>query len=285
MERATAVAIETADLVDDPTAVNVLAVHGTDGSDATRLDPEQPIYRGPAAGAVGRLHAATEAVGAADHACLHHPAPDHSAGGPWLVVEPLGGRLSTVHRGRGTVTLTCTPAEGGVDAHLRETSDRLEAVIEAARPHHEYYPVHRDDLGTFTTGMTTFSLRRVEVTDDRSKVTFGVATTPVTNRSRVEARFEALDSVESVTYEADRPVAEADPGEQLRAAVESAATTVLGDWTYEWGSAPTAFSEIPSIRKIAMGTGMPGAVDCDLETIEDCRRLLSATFDAREEDR
>lgn len=285
MDRGTSVAGATADLVGDSSAVNVLASHGIERSDTADLDPEMPGYSGLGAGAIGRLHAATEAVDAAEHACLHHPSPDHSAAGPWLVIEPLGGRLSTVHRGSATVSVTCTPPDDGVDGHLRGMRDRLETVIEAARPSHEYYPVHRDELGTFTLGMTTFSLRDVEVANGRPTVTFDVATTPITERSDIVSRFEALEPVSDVSYDTERPVAEANPGQPLLGAVEEAASAVLGDWAYEWGPRPTAFSDIPTPQKVALGTGMPGAEECDLETVEDCRRLLSAAIDALGDDR
>lgn len=275
----------TADLIGESSAVNVLATHGIEGSDTTVLDSEMPGYTGPGSGAIGRLHAATEAVEAAEEACLHHPSPDHSAAGPWLVIEPLGGRLSTVHRGSATVSITCTPLEDGVDGRLRGMQNRLETVIEAARPSHEHYPVHRDELGTFTLGMTTFSLRDVEVTNDRPRVTFDVATTPVKERSDIVSRFEALEAVAGVSYEADQSVAEADPGQQLLEAVEEAASAILGDWAYEWGPAPTAFSDIPSHQKMALGTGTPGAEECDIETVDDCRQLLSAAIEGLEDDR
>lgn len=285
MERAKSVATATADKVDDPSAVNVLATHGMDRAETAAVDPDLPGYSGVAAGAIGRLHAATTAVEVAEQACLHHPSPDHAAAGPWLVVEPLGGHLSTVHRGSATVSVTCRPVEGGVDTQLRETRDRLETVIEAARPSHEYYPVHRDDLGAFTTGMTTFSLRGVEMAGRRPTITFDVATTPVTERTDVVSRFEALEAVTSVSYEVGRPVAEADPKQEFVRPVETASATVLGDWAYEWGPVPTAFSDIPSPQKIAMGTGTPDDEECDQETVEDCRLLLSESLDALEGDR
>jgi hypothetical protein len=281
-ERARSVAESTTERVGDPTAVNVHPVTTRGGSPDATVDRHEDEYVGRGAGELGRLHAASSAVSEAPNACLHYPEADHTASGPWLVVEPLAGRLSTVHRGSGTVSVTGASIPTGVDAALRTVAELVDRVLEAARPNHERYPVHRDDRGPFTTGLTTFALEEVTVDGNQPSIRFGVSTTPATTKADIEARFEAVDSVTSTHFEPVVPVAHADPGDELRTAVEAAAESVLGDWTYEWGPEPTPFSQIPSGEKVALGTGQPGADRCDPETVTDCRRLLAVVLDSLE---
>ena len=227
-------------------------------------------YEGPDAGAMGRLAAAAAACESTG-ARLHYPEADATAPGPWLVVEPLGGLLSTVHAGRGRATVRCAlPAPADRPA---ATGERVEALCASARPEHDHYPVGRDEVGLFRTGMTTFSLAGVEV-GDRLTVRFDVATTPATAASAVEERFGAHPWVESVSYEQVVGVERATPPDRLRRAAEAAAVETVGDWEYDWFPEPTAFSHLPTGDEVALGTGLPGADRFDGEQFERCRALL-----------
>ncbi len=258
---------------DDPPNLLVVPEGGVDARDVKRVE-DATAYEGPAAGAMGRLAAAT-AASEATSARLHYPEADATAPGPWLVVEPLGGLLSTVHAGRGEATVRAAmPAPTDRPA---ATGDRVQALCTSVRPEHEHYPVERDEVGLFRTGMTTFSLAGVE-TGDELIARFDVATTPATTAGSIEKRFGVRPWVESVRYEPVVGVERADPPERLRAAAELAATAVCGDWEYDWFPEPTAFSHLPSGDKLALGTGLPGATRFGNREFERCRLLLERTI-------
>lgn len=281
---------ETAGGVDDPEVANVL-VAGTrqfaerSAEDATDLiEREDGGYHGPASGALGRLAAAVAGVEEPTGTCLHYPDPNASAPGPWLVVEPLGGRLATVAKGCATVTVELERPTGHLDARLRTGRDRLEGVIEAARPRHEHYPVEHDELGTFTRGLVEFELERVSV-DEGFTVSFGALTTPRTEPDELRDRFRDVDGVEAVGVSVGTEVEHADPSPRLRKAVEEAADAVVGDWNYEWLPGPTAFGAVSSDDKIALGTGGPSDARFGQEAFETGRELLAEAIDNLERDR
>lgn len=270
---------ETASGVGDADVVNVLVAgprHRTAGPAGVSVDEielDDGAYRGPTSGALGRLAAATAALHEGNGVCLHYPDPEFGAPGPWLVVEPLAGRLATVARGRATVTVEMAPPAGHLDARLRGCSDRLTAVIEAARPRHEHYPVERDELGAFTRGLTAVELEHVSVGAEFT-ATLGALTTPHTRPGGLEERFRAVEGVERVDVDVETAVEDASPSTRLRAAVEDAAAAVVGDWSYEWLARPTAFGEVPSGDKMALGTGEPSAGRFDRAAFETGRELL-----------
>lgn len=282
VDRAALVAEETREKAGDESTVNVLPTWLQTEDPPGQTTREDGSYVGPTAGDLGRLHATVSAVSQSENACLHFPDADHTAVGPWLVVEPLGGRLSTVHRGEGSVTITCEEIAGGVDTSLRKVSDLVQRLLEAARPRHKWYPVDRDEDGVFTTGLTTFSFVEVSLDADRPRLEFDVATTPTSRPNAVEARFEAVAGVSDATFEPGVPVAQSRPDAALVRTAEAVTERVMGDWAYEWGPEPTPFSHIPTQNKLALGTGMPAAKQCDEATIEDCQRLLDGILTEQE---
>lgn len=265
----------TASGIDDRAVVNVLVA----GSRRRTAGPigetelKDGTYRGPTAGALGRLATATAALEEVDGACLHYPDPEFAAHGPWLVVEPLAGRIATVARGRALVTLELDPPTGHLDARLRGWRDRLTAVIEAARPRHEHYPVERDERGTFTCGLTTVEPEHVSL-GEAFTATLVALTTPRTSPEALEQRFRAVEGVQRVDCAVERTVEDASPAARLRAAVEDAADAVIGDWSYEWLARPTVFGEVSSDNKIALGTGEPTAGRFESTAFETGRELL-----------
>lgn len=257
----------------DPPNLLVVPEGGLDPEGVERVE-DGTAYEGPGAGAPGRL-AATTAACEATGARLHYPEADATAPGPWLVIEPLAGLLSTVHAGRGRATVRCglpAPAE-----RPAATGERVRDLCASARPEHDHYPVGRDEVGLFRTGMTTFSLAGIEV-GGRLTVRFDVATTPATTAAGVEERFDGHQWVESVDYEQVSGVERADPPERLRSAAEAAAVEAVGDWEYDWFPEPTAFSHLPGGEKMALGTGLPGARRFDSGQFERCRALLERTI-------
>lgn len=307
-------ATATADRVDDPGAVNVLvADRGAPGDrdlaavDATvadrvgdvdrasgvdrvgdvdragvdrasGVDRADGAYEGPDAGTVGRLAAAAAALSDAPGGCLHYPDPDVSAPGPWLVVEPLAGRLATVARGRATVTVEVGTPDGHLDARLRTCRDRLDALLEAARPRHDTYPLDRDERAVFTRGLAAVELAGVAT--EPFTVTFDVRTTPATSTADLRARFADVAGVERTTVAVEHGVERAAPPAGLRAAAEAAAAATVGDWEYEWLPGPTAFCAVPGGGKLALGTGEPGADRFDAAAYAACRDLLRETLAA-----
>jgi hypothetical protein len=286
-DRAADLTGRTADLRADPAAVNVHVAPVDGGFDPATVGLGDGGYEGPNAGDLGRLAAAVaaiEAVGGVDPeggtggACLHHPEPSvPGADGPWLVVEPTAGRLSTVHAGRGELTVDLTAPPAGVDAGLRATGDALAEVVDAVRPDHEHYPVERDTEGVFTRGMTTLSLAGVDADGDGTTVRFDVSTTPDTTADAVEGLVSELSCVRGARYEAVVGLARGDPPSSLLRAAEAAAGRAVGDWEYEWYGGPTAFSDLSTASKLALGTGQPGAGVFGEEAYERCRSLLRGT--------
>lgn len=278
-EETVAAAARTARDRHDPTAVNlaVPVLANNSGFNPNPVEHTEEGYIGPGADDLGRLAAAVAAT--PEGANLHYPEPDASVVGPWLVVEPLAGRLSTVHAGTGTACVALTlPADRAIDKKMVEMRDRLEDVLTAARPVHEHYPIDEDEQATFTTGMTTFSLTGVTIEEDKMMVTFDVSTTPATTTQVVEEQFESCESVLWTTYEPQVGVERAAPPTEIREAAEAAAEAVIGDWEYEWFPKPTVFSRISSGAKIALGASKPGTDGYSVEAYTSTVRLLRETL-------
>lgn len=266
-------------------AVNVLVAPADGAFDPTSVELVDGGYEGEGAGDLGRLAAAVgavETVGSPVTARLHYPAPDPEAdrGGPWLAVEPLDGRLSTVHAGRGRLVVSLADLPQGVDARLRTLRERLADLLDAVRPDHEQYPVERDDAGVFTRGMTTLSLAGVETDGEENGVTvrFDVSTTPATRAADVESLVSDLAGVCEARYEPVADLVRSDPPSSLRRAAEAATERAVGDWEYEWFPEPTEFSRLPTAAKLALGTGRPGARSFGSDEYERCRAMLCGTM-------
>ncbi|MFP9190590.1 hypothetical protein ACLI4Q_02840 [Natrialbaceae archaeon A-CW1-1] len=268
--------------------VNVLA-HSLEGDDLlSAVDratiepedggPERDAYVGTDGARAGLLAAAATVTADSD-ARLHYPEAefDLTAEGPWLVLEPLGGRLGTVSRGRATVTVTLERSAGN---RVADDHERVGSVLEAAQPDHEYYPVD-DDLGVFTTGMTTFALESMQVADETMVVAFDVRTTPATKADAVEARFEDCSGVTNVRLERLSGVQRAVPDPAVREAAEAAHVSIVGDDEYAWLPPTAPFTAVPSPNKLALGTGAAGQ-SFDAEDVETCRRLLERTIETLE---
>lgn len=234
-------------------------------------------YEGPGAGDLGRLAAAASAVDGTA-ARLHYPEPAHAAAGPWIVVSPLAGRIATVARGTARATVTVEAPASTVDEALTSVREAMAEVLEAARPDHEHYPVRADDIGAFTTGMTTFALDSASRDGEQLQVAFDVATTPATTAGGVGERFEGTPNVVDVAFERRTPVERAAPSDDLRSAVEYAHERVVGDAEYEWLPAPSAFSQVPAADKVAVGTCSPGAGEFSAEAADRCEALLSTVL-------
>lgn len=221
-------------------------------------------YTGKSAGALGRLAAA-----AATDAAVHYSDPDFTNDGPWLVLAPLSGFVSTVSAGRGRATVTLENDE--------PVADQIAALLDAARPQHDHYPVAGDERGTFTRGMTSFALDSISV-GAAITATFEVSTTPKTTRRAVAAQFAGLSGLKTVEYEPIVGVERADPAADLRGAVEAAHREIRGDCEYEWLPEPGVFAAIPGGEKIALGTGRPGAEQFSIEEYQTCIDLLEKTI-------
>lgn len=266
-------AAETGELVSlpggDPSAVNLVVAGNPAPAAVTRTDVG---YVGPGAGDLGRLAAAVAVSG--EFSRLHYPEPDFTVAGPWLVVEPLNGVASTVHAGTGRADLIVEHAAELVGA-LDQLRGRIGAVLEAARPEHDSYPVRADEEGVFTRGMTTFALDAINTEGAAATISFEVSSTPATTADSVESRFECLDGVTGATFTESVGVERSTPSAGLRAAVEQAHLAVIGDCGYEWYPEPTVFSYIPGGDKVALGTGTPAATTFTDAEYEDCVGLLS----------
>jgi hypothetical protein len=276
-EETVAAAARTAGDPADAAAVNLVVPVLATNSEFTpgSVERTEGGYVGPGADDLGRLAAAVAAT--QESTCLHYPEPDTSATGPWLVVEPLAGRLSTVHAGTGIARVALDPPADGETA-LLGIRDRLGDVLAAAHPTHEYYPIGEYEQTVFTTGMTTFSLDGVAVEEDQITVTFSVSTTPVTTARAVEDCFESCEGVLWTTYEPLVGVERAAPPRELRTAAEAAAEAVIGDWEYEWFPKPTTFSRIPGGTKLALGASEPGTDTYRADTHATTVRLLRKTI-------
>lgn len=281
---------ETAGHLQDPEAVNVVvdgatAVPATGGGDVDAR-PVEGGYEGDDAGPVGRLAATLAALEqqAEGAATLHYPEPIGTARGPWLVVAPLAGRLATVARGRGTLTLSAAAddvsgAGDDGDDCLQSILDRVDA---AATPTHEHYPVADDDLGVFVRGLTAVERRGVEerrAGPGTHALTLDVLTTPATTRRAVEDRFSAVDGVSNAGFEFVAGVERATPSDTLREAAEAAAVAVVGDAEYEWLAEPGTFSFLPSANKVALGAGRPGTGSVHKEDLAATRDLVAGTVE------
>ncbi|WP_380675423.1 hypothetical protein [Salinigranum sp. GCM10025319] len=222
-------------------------------------------YEGPDAVACGHLAAALSVADSSD-VRLHHGDVDLTSPGPWLVLAPLSGFVSTV--ATGTATATVTVSLDGTD-RVRPVRDRLDAVLSAARARHEHYPVADDEQGVFRTGVTTFSFVDATASDTGLRVRFDVSTTPATTRGEIVERFASLvgeddatggpiefeDGDVEVDVSFEVGVERAEPSDDLRGAVEAAHRAVVGDAEYEWLPRPTVLSRLPTAEKIAFGGG------------------------------
>ena len=251
-------------------AVN-LAVTGEIDPDAVERTADG--YVGETAGALGRLAAAVTIEG---DLAVHYPDPDLTAGGPWLVLAPLSGFVSTVAKGTGRAVVDLA-YDASADPSLDRLDRRVSALLDAAAPGHDHYPVADDVRGAFTTGMTTFALDDLSVGEGLT-ATFDVSTTPATSAGAVESRFAEVAGVESVAYEPVVGVERSSPSSDVREAVDAAHCEVRGQCDYEWLPEPGAFGAIPSAEKVALGTGAPGAGEFSREQYETCRDLLDATL-------
>lgn len=253
-------------------AVNVVAADPDAAGDAEARGDE---YVGDDAAVCGLLAAA---VDAADDGGvrLHHGDVDLTAAGPWVVLAPLDGAISTVSRG----TATTTVHVAAPDARPASVRSKLDGVLAAAEPDHPHYPV-ADDGGVFTTGTTTFELGSVSPVADGLRVTFDTWTTPSTTRGGIESRFLDAAGVTAVDVTFEAGVERASPSAAFREAVEGAHRAVVGDAAYEWFARPTAFSRIPGGEKVALGAGTGGDrfdADAVATTAALLRRVVS-TFD------
>lgn len=281
VDRASHLADLAAGTTTDPDAVNVHVAPVDGGFDPSTVDLDGGRYVGENAGDLGRLAAAVDAVDGLEPgvARLHYPGVVETTDGPWLVVEPLDGRLSTVHAGRGRLTVELRDLPPGVDAGLRSLRDALADLLDAVRPEHEHYPVERDEEGVFTRGMTTLSLDRVDADPDGTVIRFDVSTTPDTRARAVESLVSDLACVRDVRYEPIEDFVRSDPPSSLRTAAETAAERAVGDWEYEWYPEPTAFSRLATSAKLALGTGAPGEGSFDEAQYETCRSMLRGTIE------
>lgn len=237
-------------------------------------------YVGPDAARAGLL-AAAATVAAERDARLHYPSLDLTAAGPWLVLEPLAGRAATVARGRADVLVEVDRSDGGVHRRLATDRDRLSALLEAALPRHDHYPVEDDDRGVFTAGMDAFSLSEVTVDAETSTVALEVETTPATTPAAIRERFEGCEGVRSVRLEGSVGVRRTTPSPTLRAAVERAQVRTLGDCEYAWVPPDAPLTAVPSAETMALGTGTRGD-PFDSEQFSTCVRLLERSLDALE---
>lgn len=252
--------------------VNV-AVHGTPDPAAVEVTDEG--YVGDAAGPTGRLAAALAVAEDRESLSLRHPDPDFTADGPWLVLAPLAGFLTTVATGVGRVEVT-TDYDPDADPTFERFDSLVDDLVDAARPRHDHYPVADDRRGVFTAGMTTFSLDSLRV-EDGLRATFAASTTPSTTGAAIESRFEDLDAVRAVEYDPVAGVERARPSPRLRKSVETAHREVAGDAQYDWLREGGVFARIPGSEKVAFGAGAPGAETFSREAYATCVDLLDAT--------
>ncbi len=215
-------------------------------------------YHGADAAAAGCLAAATTVAAGSQNARLQYSDPTAEATGPWLVVAPLAGHLSTVATGSGHATVSVGVSDENVHTRLGDVRDAVDAVLTAAQPSHDVYPVAEDDAGVFTNGMTTFDFNGATETALGVDITFDVSITPATTTDRVEATFEDIDAVTAVDYEPTDDVSVAEPTEECRAQVEDAVCRVLGDAQYEWLPGPGTFSSLANETRFAFGMATTG---------------------------
>lgn len=259
-------------LARDASIPNVVVAADDPEPDVERTDDG---YEGAGAPTLGLLAAAAEAE--AEGVALHYPEADLTAEGPWLVLEPLSGLLSTVHTGTGRVAVELD-YDRAADHRLDAVAGYVGDLLAAARPEHEQYPVADDDAGVFRTGMTTFAPGEITADDGSVTARFDVSTTPATTAAGVAATFGAVDGVVDVRYEAGVGVERAEPPAALRSAVEDAHRDVLGDAGYEWFPEPTIFSRLPTREKVAFGTGVRGSGAFSEESYATCVDLLAAVL-------
>jgi hypothetical protein len=234
-------------------------------------------YVGKYAGEVGRLAAAVHVAVSNDDVFLHYPKPVYSVTGPWFVLEPLNGRIATVHKGRGQATVTMAYRDPQAPDTPALFKNCLQIVRAASDVSHPIYPTRE----IFTIGMTTFTIDEVKAGSETLTATFTVSTIPSTTAEDIEARFNAVDCVKEVDYETMTDFAHATPSATVREPVEHAHTEVLEDLVsafYVWFPEPTVFSEIPALEKIAFGMGEQGAQEFPDEQYAKTVRLLAKSI-------
>lgn len=216
-------------------------------------------YHGADAATAGCVAAATTVAARAETARLQYPNPTAESNGPWIVVAPLAGHLSTVATGSGRATVSVEVSSENVHGRLGDVRDAIDAVLTAAQPSHGVYPVATDDAGVFTNGMTTFDFTGATETAQGVDITFDVSTTPATTTDSVEATFEEIDAVTAVSYEHVIDVEIAEPTDECREAVEDAVCRVLGDAQYEWLPGSETFASLSNDTRFAFGMASPGS--------------------------
>ena len=256
-------------------SVNLAVESPTISLDATNRDG---AYHGPDAAIAGCFAAAHAVAETTDSVQYHGSDPIATANGPWVVLAPLAGHLATVSLGSGRAVVTLATPSGSVGSRLSGIRDRIEAVIEAAQPSHDDYPV-TDDRGTFTIGMTTYSFDAARTHNGTLEIVFDVSVTPATTATEVEATFENIANVTAVTYTPISGVTVAAPGEEARRAVEDAIRDHMGDVEYEWLSTNGVFAHLPTPRKFALGTAPPDSA-YDEATRDRDRDLVSSVVEA-----
>jgi len=237
------------------------------------IEYTEEMYSGEDATDLGLLAVALEA----DTGALHYPEPDLTASGPWLVLEPLSGFISTVHTGTGRLSVELA-YDRSSDHHLETIAERVDTLLTTARPSHDQYPVADDARGIFRTGMTEVAPTAITTTEDSITASFDVSTTPATSGAALAAAFEELDDVINVKYRSIVGVERAAPAERLRSAVEDAHHHVLDDAEYDWFPRPTVSSRIPGGEKIALGTGVRTADEFDAAAYTTGVELLTASL-------
>jgi len=248
-----------------------LVVHMDDPEPA--VEHTEEVYSGKSATDFGLLAVALES----DAVALHYPNPDLTAAGPWLVLEPLSGYISTIHTGTGRLSVALA-YDRLSDHHLETIAERVNALLATARPNHDQYPVAEDAQGVFRTGMTELTPTAITITEDSVTASFDVSTTPATSDAVIATAFEDIDSVVNVEYQSVIGIERAAPSEHLRSAVEDAHHHVLDDVGYEWFPRPTVFSLIPGGEKIAFGTAARTADEFDAEAYTTGVELLTASL-------
>lgn len=231
------------------TPINLLLPELSDDPAVERTDSG---YEGEDAGTLGRLAAAVEIEGG--ETFLHYPEPIQEVTGPWVVLEPLGGQIATIHKGRGVLFVT---------AQYRHQSDDNEAgfnsgllpVREAANPTHPIYPA---DRAVFAPGLPTYRVEDIGDGSEAQYVIYNMSVPLGMSSEDIEREFTKLESVDRANFSFDVEPEEASPAEPLRTAVERAHETVVGDALYGWYSEPTRFSTLRTENKIAVGLGQQG---------------------------
>ncbi|WP_433633492.1 hypothetical protein [Halomicrococcus sp. NG-SE-24] len=227
-------------------------------------------YTGEDAGVVGRLAAAVEATD--QNVFLHYPEIIKEVKGPWLVLEPLGGQIATVHKGQAQATVTMHHRQPSSNTHAG-FQDCLTLVRRAADASHLFYPADRT---VFSTGLTTFILAEVEDCPTTLRATFDVSTIPTTNKESVTDQFKSIDCIKEVEFKSSVDFEKSTPSKPFRGAVENAHSDVLESVSYEWFPRPTLFSTLNTNEKIACGIDKRGATTFTAKEYTQMKNILSS---------